>query len=54
MRYRFYLVCPRCNKESTHESDQRVPSPHVNCGDCLMEAIEVVECKVVRVDEIHG
>jgi hypothetical protein len=50
--YRFHLVCPICNKESETTSDKLVPTPHVNCGDCLMERIEVVEMKVVAVREI--
>lgn len=49
MRYRFTLVCPRCGKLSETVQDHRVPGPHVNCGDCLMEAVEVIELKVVNV-----
>jgi len=51
MRFRFDLVCPSCGKQSETVSDQRMPSPHVNCGDCLMEACDVVEMKVVRVKQ---
>lgn len=43
--YHFNLVCPRCNNTSEHSS------PHVNCGDCLMNDVEIVEMKVVSVKE---
>jgi hypothetical protein len=46
-KYHFHLVCPRCGKTSEHVSDQRIPSSKVNCGDCLMEAVEIVQMKVV-------
>lgn len=51
MKYHFDLVCPRCGKSSEHVSTQRMPSPHVNCGDCLMSDVEmkVVNVKVVNV-----
>jgi len=48
--YRFDLVCPRCNKTSETVCDNRSPSPHVNCGNCLFINLEVVEMKVVRVE----
>lgn len=51
MKYRFHLVCPRCNKTSETVSDKRVPSPKVNCGDCLFDDTEIVEFKVVKVAE---
>ncbi len=47
--YRFVLVCPRCNKTSETVSDQRETPPHVNCGDCLMSDVEIVEMKVASV-----
>jgi hypothetical protein len=53
--YRFWLVCPRCGKESETVSDDRhTPPPVVNCGDCLMDDVEVVEMKVVQVDVIDA
>lgn len=52
MRFHFNLVCPRCGKVSETTAEFRAPSPHVNCGDCLMDDVEVVEFKVVRVTEI--
>jgi hypothetical protein len=50
-RYHFDLVCPRCGKRSETTSENRTPSPHVNCGDCLMDCIEIVEFKVLDVRE---
>lgn len=52
MRYHFDLVCPRCDKASTTVAAKRIPPPHVNCGDCLMDRVEIIEMKVVRVFEI--
>ena len=44
----FELVCPRCGKESQSVSENNDPPPTVNCGDCLMEAVEIVEFEIVR------
>ena len=49
-RYRFHLVCPGCGRDGETVADHRMP-PRVNCGDCLMERVEVVELKVVSVEE---
>jgi hypothetical protein len=46
--YRFDLVCPRCGKDSDYVSDNKL-YPVVNCGDCLMDAVEIVEMKTVKV-----
>jgi len=48
-QYHFELICPRCGKVSETVTDSNQPLPHVNCGDCLMDAVEVVEFKIVRV-----
>lgn len=45
-QYRFHLWCPRCGKISDTVANKIVPPPHVNCGDCLMEHVEIVEMKV--------
>jgi hypothetical protein len=37
---RFHLVCPSCGKTIEHTADA---PPRINCGDCLMDRIEVVE-----------
>ncbi len=52
MTYRFDLVCPGCGKQSETTADHRIPQPRVNCGDCLMDRVEVVEFKVVKVTEV--
>jgi hypothetical protein len=49
MPYHFELVCPRCNKQSETIADLLLPAPHVNCGDCLMNDVEIVEMKVVSI-----
>ena len=49
MTYTFDLVCPRCGKESQTVTEKKAPPPVVNCGDCLMNDVEVVEFKIVRV-----
>jgi hypothetical protein len=48
--YRFDLICPACNKQSETVGDKRVPPPGVYCGDCLMDRVEIVEMKVLRVE----
>ena len=50
--YHFDLVCPECGKTSEHVADHRVPPPSLKCGDCLMDRIEVVEMKVVKVEVV--
>ena len=47
--YLFDLVCPRCGKESKTTTEKKAPPPVVNCGDCLMDDVEIVEFKIVRV-----
>ena len=50
--YHFDLVCPKCGKESDTVSDHRVPPPRVNCGDCLVNDLDVVEMKVTKVEVV--
>jgi hypothetical protein len=52
MKYRFHVVCPKCQKTSEVGGDYRVPAPTVSCGDCLMDHVEVVGMKVVKVEEV--
>ena len=47
--YTFELECPRCGRASMTVGTKRIPPPVVNCGDCLMNDVEVVEFKVIRV-----
>lgn len=51
MAYKFTLVCPRCEKVSELPNRPDRSNPRVNCGDCLLDAVEVVELKVVKVEE---
>lgn len=44
-KYRFVAECPKCGKQSPIVSDLSEP-PKVNCGDCLMSDVDVVEMKV--------
>lgn len=52
-RYRFHVVCPKCNETTDVISDRRVPDPEVKCGGCLMDRVEVVAMKVVKVEEVR-
>lgn len=52
MPYKFFLVCPRCDKESETVQDSYIPAPVVHCGDCLMDRTEVVRMKVVVAEQI--
>lgn len=50
--YVFDLQCPRCNKISMitlskEECNDAQFDPRVNCGDCLMNDIEIVEFKII-------
>jgi phage FluMu protein Com len=36
--YRFTLRCPGCNKVVLHAAAE---TPDMNCGDCLMDRVEV-------------
>lgn len=47
MAWKFFLVCPECGKDSETISDGPA-RPVVNCGDCLMERLTIVEFDVVR------
>jgi hypothetical protein len=49
-RYRFHMVCPGCGKASETVKDDR-SNPRLSCGDCLMDRVEMVEMKVVKVEE---
>jgi transcription elongation factor Elf1 len=49
-RYRWTLKCPRCGRDSETVTDATT-APHVNCGDCLMDEVEIVEFDVVSVKE---
>lgn len=48
-RYRFDMVCPRCDKTSETVSINRTPMPRVHCGDCLMNDVEIATMIAVRV-----
>jgi transcription elongation factor Elf1 len=50
-QYRWKLECPRCGKASETVTDTFEPLPVVNCGDCLMDDVEVVKFKTVSVTE---
>jgi len=45
--YVYDLHCPRCGKDSTGFSDTNKP-PVFNCGDCLMDHVEVVELEITK------
>ena len=49
MMARFLLYCPRCHKRSEIEQETPDPAPRVNCGDCLMNHVEIVQMRAVWV-----
>jgi hypothetical protein len=53
-QYRFELVCPACNRQAEMIGDKRVPPPVLNCGNCLMERVEVVEMRVRSAEVLDG
>ena len=46
-RWIFELLCPRCGKEEQLTTENN-DLPTVNCGDCLMNDMEITEFKVVK------
>ncbi len=52
MKYKFFLICPRCNKESETVQEGLPANPRVQCGDCLMNDVEIVEMKVVAAEQL--
>lgn len=53
-RYKFTMVCPSCNGTCETTADHRIPEPHLQCSDCLMEKMEVVSLKVAKLEKVHG
>lgn len=54
VRYRFMLTCPKCFGVAYHVQPHRIPPPcSLNCGDCLMNYVEVIELNVVKVEEVR-
>ena len=49
--YRIHLWCPKCKKES-ETVGMMIPAPKVNCGDCLVERVEVVEMRVFAAEQL--
>jgi transposase-like protein len=52
MKYRFYLECPRCSHEAEFVTDNYWQKPRFQCGDCLMDRVEIVEMKVVTSEQL--
>lgn len=48
--YAFDVRCPRCGSTSVYKSHSETP-PVMNCGDCLMDDIEIVALVATRRDE---
>ena len=55
MAWLFDLYCPRCGKvsEKVVRVEQYSPPLHVNCGDCLMNDVEIVEMKVLAAENLN-
>jgi len=52
--YVFDLRCPRCGGQDQIATMLNEPTPLLSCGDCLIDAQEVVELKIVRVFVTKG
>jgi ribosomal protein S27AE len=42
MKFHYETECPRCGKKGEVVMTDIAKAPRVNCGDCLMERVEVV------------
>jgi hypothetical protein len=52
-RYRIALNCPSCGKTSEMVKDWGDGTPPaVNCGDCLMNKVEIVEMTVTGIEAL--
>jgi hypothetical protein len=51
--HRFHLVCPVCGKVSETIQDKDVPQPQINCVNCLIDRVAVVEMKVAAVESME-
>ena len=47
-QYRFVAECPKCGKNSPVVSEN-ANAPKMNCVDCLMSDVDIVEMKLRRV-----
>ncbi len=52
--YVFWLECPRCKRTSSYGSNKHQETPHLDCGDCLMNDMEVIELKIVKCKVVTG
>jgi len=50
--YLLDLECPRCGAISNTVVDKTAPV--INCGECLLDGVEVVELKVTKVTVVDG
>jgi transcription elongation factor Elf1 len=48
--YRFHLSCPQCHRKSVVVEQSSKTTLALNCGDCLIERVEVVPLKIEKVD----
>jgi len=52
-RYRFQTTCPQCGNESEIASNTYA-TPTVNCGNCLMNDVEIVSLNVRPLCTCHN
>jgi hypothetical protein len=52
--HRFTLVCPVCRKVTEMVRKVTDQMDTVNCGDCLMDRVEIVEMKPIRLSISAG
>ena len=51
--YVFHFTCPRCNYRSMLTLPAKEPAPLLNCPDCLINKVDVVELTIIQVDVVR-
>ncbi len=50
VKHVYETTCPRCGRVDKFVTDET--SPNLSCGDCLMDAVEVVHLKTKLLKEV--
>ena len=50
-QYRIQLFCPRCEKIA-ETVGYLIGPPRMQCGDCLMNHVEIIEMKVLNAEQL--
>jgi YD repeat-containing protein len=49
LQYMFDLECPRCGATQSVTTENREMPRELNCSDCLMQHVEIVPVKILRI-----